>query len=556
MKNILKILSVGLLILTFPTTVLGASYESEEGQAMIGPPSSQAKDSSEPFSDSPAEENTSGIDWDAANTAASPASGSGDFTVVIDPGHQGPSVDMSAPEPMAPGSSETKAKATSGTQGNFSGVPEYEVNLQVSLLLQQELTERGYRVIMTRIDHETAISNKERAELASQQNADITVRIHANSSESSSAAGALTMAPTSANQYLSSDIIEKSNTLASCIISHYCAATGLGNQGIISSDNMTGTNWSTVPVAILEMGFMSNQNDDLYITNTANHPAMVAGIADGIDEYFSIVEPQSAARGQHLSQLTENLQAQYTSPMEKSGQSWAIAVMDPVTDDYSTIRANESMQAAGLIRTYIMGAVYEKLVYPAPDAEPSSDYQKTLKPLLQKMIASGDNDAANKLVSLLGSGDFKAGAAVVNQFCQNHGFTSTRLESPLTADSSEKNTTSASDCCRLLSEIYNQTLVNGNASSEMLSLLKQQDKKAVIPSALPAELETAGTSGAQTDSMENNMAVVLDSARPYVICVLSNNIKNSADAKETTKKLSSDVYQYMTSNVKTSDTPS
>ena len=159
---------------------------------------------------------------------------------------------MSAPEPMAPGSSETKAKATSGTQGNFSGVPEYEVNLQVSLLLQQELTERGYRVIMTRIDHETAISNKERAELASQQNADITVRIHANSSESSSAAGALTMAPTSANQYLSSDIIEKSNTLASCIISHYCAATGLGNQGIISSDNMTGTNWSTVPDAILK----------------------------------------------------------------------------------------------------------------------------------------------------------------------------------------------------------------------------------------------------------------------------------------------------------------
>ena len=91
---------------------------------------------------------------------------------------------------------------------------------------------------------------------------------------------------------------------------------------------MTGTNWSTVPVAILEMGFMSNQNDDLYITNTANHPAMVAGIADGIDEYFSIVELQTAARGQHLSQLTESLQTQYTSPLEKSGENWAIAVMD------------------------------------------------------------------------------------------------------------------------------------------------------------------------------------------------------------------------------------
>ena len=71
------------------------------------------------------------------------------------------------------------------------------------------------------------------------------------------------------------------------------------------------------------MGFMSNQNDDLYITNTANHPAMVAGIADGIDEYFSIVEPQTAARGQHLSQLTESLQTQYTSPLEKQVKTGA-----------------------------------------------------------------------------------------------------------------------------------------------------------------------------------------------------------------------------------------
>ena len=65
--------------------------------------------------------------------------------------------------------------------------------------------------------------------------------------------------------------------------------------------------------------------------------------------------------------------------------------MDPATDDYSTIHAEETMQAAGLIRSYIMGAVYEKLVYPDPASEASVDYQKTLKPLLQKMIASNDS---------------------------------------------------------------------------------------------------------------------------------------------------------------------
>ena len=65
MKKILKFLSAGFLILTFPVTALGASYESEEGQAMIGPPSSQTEDGSESFSDSPAEGTPSGIDWDA-----------------------------------------------------------------------------------------------------------------------------------------------------------------------------------------------------------------------------------------------------------------------------------------------------------------------------------------------------------------------------------------------------------------------------------------------------------------------------------------------------------
>ena len=43
----------------------------------------------------------------------------------IDPGHQGPNVDMSDLEPLGPGSTEMKAKASTGTQGTFSGLPEY-----------------------------------------------------------------------------------------------------------------------------------------------------------------------------------------------------------------------------------------------------------------------------------------------------------------------------------------------------------------------------------------------------------------------------------------------
>ena len=204
----------------------------------------------------------------------------------IDPGHQSESVDMSALEPNGPGSSEMKAKCTTGTQGTYSGVPEYQLNLEVSLQLRDELEQRGYQVVMTRTDNETAISNKERAQYVAAQGAEIYVRIHANGEDSSSTSGALTMAPSQNNPYIP-QLFEQSNRLSQCIIDSYCAATGFQNLGVQYYDNMTGINWSTVPVTILEMGFMSNESDDTNMENPDFQKLMVQGIANGIDAYFA-----------------------------------------------------------------------------------------------------------------------------------------------------------------------------------------------------------------------------------------------------------------------------
>ena len=204
----------------------------------------------------------------------------------IDPGHQSGSVDMSAPEPNGPGSSEMKAKCTSGTQGTYSGVPEYQLNLEVSLQLKDELEQRGYQVVMTRTDNETAISNMERAQYAAAQGAEIYVRIHANGDDSHTASGALTMSPSQNNPYIP-QLFEQSDRLSRCIIDSYCAATGFQNLGIQYTDTMTGINWSTVPVTILEMGFMTSQNDDLKMNDAEFQKTMVQGIANGIDSYFA-----------------------------------------------------------------------------------------------------------------------------------------------------------------------------------------------------------------------------------------------------------------------------
>lgn len=550
MNKMLKVLLFTGMFMMFPWMVSAAAedasvFASEEGQGMIKAPEGTEEEENLNKSGE-----SKGVSWDAPNQGAAVREiEQGKLLVAIDPGHQGDWVDMSAQEPMAPGSEQTKAKATTGTQGKFTGVPEYEVNLEVSLALREELEARGYQVVMTREDNDTAISNKERAELATSAGADITVRIHANGDNDASLAGALTMAPTASNAYLSQEVIEKSNLLADRIIENYCAATGLENKGVISADNMTGTNWSTVPVAILEMGFMSNQGDDEYITDSKNHPAMVMGIADGIDEYFSIVQPEET-EGEEMTELSEKLQSEQLASLEAAGEKWAVAVSDLSTKAHCMINAEQTMQSASVIKIFILGAVYENLVYTS-SGETGVTEDEELKSLMTAMITVSDNEASNELVRRLGQGDFTTGAAVVDQFCQEHGYTATHLGRAFLAENpADDNYTSAADCCRILSDIYNGTLVNKEASDKMLELLKQQTRTGKIPAGVPGEVQTANKTGEMTAGyglgvIENDIAIVLLEEHPYVICVLSNDIGDNGAAQSTITGISSTVYQYM-----------
>lgn len=208
-----------------------------------------------------------------------------DILIAIDPGHQGPNVDMSATEPNAPGSSEMKRKATGGTQGRYTGVGEYQLNLDISLKLRTALQEEGYEVILTREDNDTAISNAERATLANDAGADVSIRIHANGSDDASTSGALVLVGSQNNPYVGS-LYDESYHLGSCVLDSYCEATGMANLGIQENDTMTGINWSKIPVIILEMGFMTNEQDDRNMQDAAYQQKMVQGIVDGVNAYY------------------------------------------------------------------------------------------------------------------------------------------------------------------------------------------------------------------------------------------------------------------------------
>jgi N-acetylmuramoyl-L-alanine amidase len=197
-------------------------------------------------------------------------------TVVVDAGHQAKG--DSSQEPIGPGASETKDKVASGAEG------EYEITLQVSLKLRDELESRGYTVVMTRETNDVNISNKERAEIANEQG-DIFIRIHCNDDNSSSPKGALTMCGTASNPYCA-DIYQQSRKLSDSVLSGLCAATGAKNRGVTETDTMSGINWCTVPVTIVEMGFLSNPSENKLLHDDSYQDQLAQGIANGIDAYY------------------------------------------------------------------------------------------------------------------------------------------------------------------------------------------------------------------------------------------------------------------------------
>ncbi len=203
--------------------------------------------------------------------------------VCIDAGHQ-QRADMKK-EPIGPGASKKKARVDGGTTGKYTGITEFQLDLEIALKVQKELEDRGYTVVMTRTTNDVNISNSERSIIANEANAEAFVRIHADGSDDTKVHGASTVCQTKDNPY-NGELYESSRKLSDCVLDGVVASAGCKKRQVIEVDSMSGINWSKVPTTIIEVGYLSNKDEEAKLITDAYQQLLAKGIADGLDNYF------------------------------------------------------------------------------------------------------------------------------------------------------------------------------------------------------------------------------------------------------------------------------
>lgn len=161
-----------------------------------------------------------------------------------------------------------------GTIG-VTGKKEKDFNLSLALKIQQLLKkESGIKVIMTR-DDDNFLTLSERVSLANNAKADLFLSIHANSGPA---------AATGSETYYNR---ANSKTLANTVHKYLVQAAGLKDRGV-KTGNFAVIRDTTMPAILLEVGFLSNKNDEAALFNETFQNRVAEGVVKGMKEYLGV----------------------------------------------------------------------------------------------------------------------------------------------------------------------------------------------------------------------------------------------------------------------------
>lgn len=204
--------------------------------------------------------------------------------ICVDPGHCVTSdAKKGYREPVSPLSDQTKPRYLSGTSGKT--MTEEKLNLAVGLKLRDALEALGAQVVMTREVSEISLPNTERCRIANESGADVHVHIHADGAENKSVHGVSVLIP-SGDLLGTPSIVDESARLGKLMVDRVAEATGAQNRGTIPRSDLTGLNFSEIPSVFIEMGFMTNPEEDALLSSGEYQDKIVTGMVNSLLDWY------------------------------------------------------------------------------------------------------------------------------------------------------------------------------------------------------------------------------------------------------------------------------
>ena len=223
--------------------------------------------------------------------------------------------------------------------------------------------------------------------------------------------------------------------------------------------------------------------------------------------------------------------------------TWSVYVEDLSTRQ-ALIVGDQPMKSASVMKLFVMAAVYEQI------DSGKIDRTEEVVSLLHDMISNSSNEAANRLLLLLGNGDYAKGIRAVNRYISSHGYSKDTREyngfedDAAVVDGSHFNQINAKDIGLLLEHVYSRSFISRNVCNEIEDMMLNQATRYKIPRGLPDDVEVANKTG-EMDTVENDAALVFGGRTDFILVVLSEDWDSKNTAQEEIQDLAGMVYNYL-----------
>ena len=202
-------------------------------------------------------------------------------TVCVDPGHQ--RTTQIETVGLMPGSNSTVTTRVGMAKGRETQRRESQVVLEIGMQLRNALMEEGASVAILRETQDTFVGMLDRAELANSVNADFLLHLHCNSRSGNPDTQGIEIYCPLGSPY-AREVADEADyrRMGEILLAAMQEATGQSKGGVTLNNTYVGNNWAMMPSFLIEMGYMTNMEEDLKLSCPVYQQWLVQGMVEGV----------------------------------------------------------------------------------------------------------------------------------------------------------------------------------------------------------------------------------------------------------------------------------